>query len=60
METLQKISPVESSTFDVNTLEKNCYAAINDDFNTPVLIANLFEGVKIINAAKDCRHSFSS
>ena len=26
---------------------------MNDDFNTPVLIANLFEGVKYINQIKD-------
>jgi cysteinyl-tRNA synthetase len=26
---------------------------MNDDFNTPVLIANLFEGVRIVNSAMD-------
>ena len=26
---------------------------MNDDFNSPVLIANLFEGVRIINSVKD-------
>jgi cysteinyl-tRNA synthetase len=30
-----------------------CYEAMNDDFNTPILIAQLFEGVKIINLIND-------
>ena len=31
-------------------LEQNCYNAMNDDLNTPVLIAELFEGVRMINS----------
>ncbi len=30
-----------------------CYEAMNDDFNSPVVIANLFEAVKIVNSVKD-------
>jgi cysteinyl-tRNA synthetase len=30
-----------------------CYNAMNDDFNSPILIAQLFEAVKIINSAKE-------
>ena len=26
---------------------------MDDDFNTPILIAHLFEGVRVINSAKD-------
>jgi cysteinyl-tRNA synthetase len=32
---------------------------MNDDFNTPVLIANLFEAVKLINLVKDGKASLS-
>jgi cysteinyl-tRNA synthetase len=28
----------------------DCYTAMNDDFNSPIVIANLFEGVRIINS----------
>lgn len=42
---------------DIKSLEDKCYAAMNDDFNTPILIAKLFEGVKIINSAADGRIS---
>jgi cysteinyl-tRNA synthetase len=34
-------------------LKEACYAAMNDDFNSPMVIANLFEAVRIINSAND-------
>ena len=30
----------------------NCYKSINDDFNSPKLIANFFDLIKIINEIK--------
>jgi cysteinyl-tRNA synthetase len=42
-----------SSDVDLSTIEKGCYAAMNDDFNSPVLIAELFELSKIINSVHD-------
>ena len=51
--TLNELEESQKSSFDVDSLERKCYNAINDDFNTPILLANLFEGVKIINSAKD-------
>jgi cysteinyl-tRNA synthetase len=41
------------SDFDVPAWRQRCFDAMNDDFNTPILIAQLFEGVKIINLIKD-------
>jgi cysteinyl-tRNA synthetase len=52
-ETLKKLNSSDKSTYDVNDLEKKCYAAMNDDFNTPILIAHLFDGVRIINSIKN-------
>ena len=46
---LDKIKAGKTSTFDVKKWKTDCYAAMNDDFNTPILIAHLFEAVKIIN-----------
>ena len=60
METLQKLTPSKKSTYNVNELEQNCYAAMNDDFNTPILIAHLFDGVRIINSVKDGKESITS
>ncbi|NCT08976.1 MAG: cysteine--tRNA ligase [Flavobacteriia bacterium] len=50
---LDKIEAGNSSTFDVQLWKSSCYAAMNDDFNTPILIANLFEAVKFINQIKE-------
>ncbi len=49
-ESINKIKPAGESTVDISSLSDKCYEAMNDDFNTPVLIANLFEGLKIINS----------
>ena len=48
-ETLQKIKPSDTSTISVEDWKEKLYTAINDDFNTPILIAHLFDLVKIIN-----------
>ncbi len=37
----------------VTELEQACYDAMNDDLNTPIMIAHLFDGVRMINGAND-------
>ena len=47
---LSKINPGDKAgTFDTDQWLKKCYAAMDDDFNSPLLIAQLFEAVKFIN-----------
>jgi cysteinyl-tRNA synthetase len=41
----------EAGSLDADMLEQEVYAALNDDLNTPVALAHLFDGVKFINAA---------
>ena len=60
MDTLGQISASENSTYDVNALQEKCYTAMNDDFNTPILIAHLFDGVRIINSVKDGKESLNA
>jgi cysteinyl-tRNA synthetase len=36
--------------FDLLQWKERCYEAMNDDFNSPLLIAHLFDAVKFINA----------
>jgi cysteinyl-tRNA synthetase len=48
-----------TSDFDVKEWRQKCYDAMNDDFNTPILIANLFEGVKHINLIKEGKEQLS-
>lgn len=50
---LDKLSPSEKSEINLQELSDRCYAAMNDDFNSPVLIAELFEAVRIINSIYD-------
>lgn len=51
--TLQNLQPSSVSSEDVSKIERDCYDAMNDDFNTPVLIASLFEAVRLINSTND-------
>ena len=51
LETLNPSS--NTSDFNVVSWKENCYNAMNDDFNSPILIAELFSVVKFINHVKD-------
>jgi len=53
MDTLDKLVASYTSTSDIKSLAVSCYEAMNDDFNSPILIAKLFEGVRIINSIND-------
>ena len=54
LETVKAIKPSKSSTyFDVVSWKKRCYDAMNDDFNTPILISELFSAVKFINQVNE-------
>ena len=64
MEAVTSLSKIEATEvvndFDVIKWKSNCYAAMNDDFNTPILIAELFSAVKYINQIKDNKASINS
>jgi len=57
MDTLEKIEAKATSGFDVGAWKRQCYQAMNDDFNTPILIAHLFDAVKHINLIKEGKES---
>ena len=48
------------SDFDIKAWEQQCYDAMNDDFNTPILIAHLFEAVRHINLIKEGKESITA
>ena len=51
---IEKIKPDNSiSSFDIASLQKSCYDAMNDDLNTPIALSYLFEAVKAINTIID-------
>ena len=62
VETLNALVPTDQAPLHLGTtnpassiqdLASSCYAAMNDDFNSPVVIANLFDGLKLINSVKE-------
>lgn len=54
------LSTDTQSSFDVASWKKSCYDAMNDDFNSPVLIAQLFDAVKHIHLVKDGKETISA
>lgn len=60
IESIKKIQPSQKSTVDVASLQEKCYNAMNDDLNSPILIAHLFDGVKTINALAQGKESINN
>ena len=50
---LPKLVANEEGTIQVDLIKENCINAMNDDFNSPVVIAELFEATRIINTVYD-------
>ncbi|MGB5555702.1 MAG: cysteine--tRNA ligase [Flavobacteriaceae bacterium] len=59
MDTLSALDTGKTSDFDVAAWKNKCYEAMNDDFNTPILIATLFDAVKHINQIKEGQASIT-
>jgi cysteinyl-tRNA synthetase len=49
----------KTTGFDLAAWRQKCYKAMNDDFNTPILIANLFDAVKFLQNVNDGRESIN-
>lgn len=45
---LKNVYHSSCSTIDIKNWKKNCYKALNDDFNSPLLISRIWESVKFI------------
>lgn len=56
---LNKLPSSTSSSVDINALLDSFDKAIRDDFNAPILIANLFEAVRYINLINDGKETIS-
>jgi len=60
MEVLEGLKTSSESSQDVQELISKFYQAMNDDFNTPILVAHLFDAVKYINSINDGKASISA
>ncbi|HCE55418.1 MAG TPA: cysteine--tRNA ligase [Lutibacter sp.] len=62
MEALNNLENIEAgkvSSINIGEWKQRCYEAMNDDFNSPVLIANLFEAVKYVNLLLEKKESIA-
>jgi cysteinyl-tRNA synthetase len=53
MKLIPQLKASAASTYDTAQWRRDCFEAMNDDFNTPIVISHLFEGVRVINSAKE-------
>ena len=61
MKGLDRITPGKQTTIEgVKELRQKCYDAMNDDLNTPIVIAHLFDGARIINTVLDKKATLSA
>ena len=60
MNSLKEITAGTKSTVNIAAWKQSCYDAMNDDFNTPILIAQLFEGVRFVNLLKDEKETLNA
>lgn len=60
LKTLKNIPTGTTSSEDVPALIQSFYDSMNDDFNSPILIAKLFEAVKYINSVNDKKASITA
>ncbi len=56
---IEEIKVSDKSTIDIEVWLQTCYDAMNDDFNSPILIARLFEAVTFINLLKEGKETIS-
>jgi len=57
---LPNLKTSTTSSFNFEALKTDVYAAMNDDFNTPVALAGLFEGARLINSINDGKDAITA
>ena len=60
LDLLKNLEPSATSSLDIASWKTSCYDAMNDDFNTPILIAQLFEGIRFVNVINDKRETLTA
>lgn len=59
LDTLDRVKASNQSSWDLKAWKQECYDAMNDDFNSPILIAKLFDAVRQINSMADGKASLT-
>jgi len=58
--TLNKLKTSDKSSLDIQALKQKCFDALDDDLNTPIVFAHLFDGVKFINSVASGTESITA
>jgi cysteinyl-tRNA synthetase len=56
---LKTLKPSEKSSFNPDSIISGCFEALNDDLNTPIALAQVFEAVRLVNQVFDKQESLS-
>lgn len=56
----KKLPVSDASTVNVKEIRDKCFAAMNDDFNSPVVIAHLFEAAKYVHLISEGKEKISA
>lgn len=56
---ISKINPSTTSSVNIEKIRNKSFEALNDDLNTPIVLAQFFDLVKIINAAIQAKEQLS-
>lgn len=58
---LERITPSKATSgISVAGLREKCYEAMDDDLNTPIVISNLFDAIRMINTVLDKKATISA
>jgi len=60
IQTIDKLKASKKSTISLDNIGEKCYQAMNDDLNSPIVIAHLFDGLRIINLVHDGKETLSA
>ncbi len=56
---LKNLKVSSQSSWNIDAFIETCYEAMDDDFNTPIVIAQLFEAVRYINLINDGKETLT-
>lgn len=57
---LEELPVSETNSVNIADWRKKCYEAMNDDFNSPILIAHLFDAVRFIHSIQEKKDTITS
>ena len=58
--TIDQLKAASSNEYDAEKLSADCYEAMADDMNTPIVMAHLYDAVRVINSCKEGKMNLSA